>query len=62
MDLAVTFFQSLVLPFQKDSCEPKQGLVLQVMHLDVLQIITDMVFQQLGCRNDHKLLNTTLSH
>lgn len=62
MDLAVTFFQSLVAPFQKDSCEPKQGLVLQVTHLDLLQITREMVFQQPGCRKDHKLLNTSLSH
>lgn len=62
MDLAVTFFQSLVAPFQKDSCEPKQGLVLQVMHLDLLQITRETVFQQPGCRKDHKLLNRSLSH
>lgn len=62
VDLAVTFFQCLVLPFQKDSCEPKQGLVLQVMHLDLLQITTERVFQLPGFHNDHKLLKTSLSH
>lgn len=61
MDLAVTFFQSLLLLHQKNSCEAKQGLVPQVSHLDLFQITTEMLFQQSGyCY--HKLLNTTLFH